>query len=145
MKTDPKARYQGYTFFFKEGFCWNNVLNPLARLLKVKMKSASVNDVGSMSLCSLLESVPNYYIDSLLNSNLLFDYYREYLNCTVNIQINDIRQFPLVIPTEEELKQIQILFKEAYRNKKNNSYENSRELLVIERNLHIQVNHLYRI
>ena len=132
-------------FYFKEGFCWNNVLNPLARLLKVKMKSASVNDVGSMSLCSLLESVPNYYIVSLLNSNLLFDYYREYLNCTVNIQINDIRQIPLIIPTEEELKQIQILFKEAYRNKKNNSYENSQELLVIERNLDIQVNHLYRI
>ena len=151
MKTNSGKKGEGMPvvrnpqFYFKEGFCWNNVLNPLARLLKVKMKSASVNDVGSMSLCSLLESVPNYYIVSLLNSNLLFDYYREYLNCTVNIQINDIRQIPLVIPTEEELKQIQILFKEAYRNKKNNSYENSQELLVIERNLDIQVNHLYRI
>jgi hypothetical protein len=109
------------------------------------MKSASVNDVGSMSLCSLLESVPNYYIVSLLNSNLLFDYYREYLNCTVNVQINDIRQIPLVIPTEEALKHIEGLFKKAYLNKKNNSNENSEELLIIERNLDMQVYNLYRI
>lgn len=34
----------------KEGFCWNNLLNPNARLLKVKLKGESVNDVGSMSV-----------------------------------------------------------------------------------------------
>lgn len=98
-----------------------------------------------MSLCSLLKSVPNYYIICLLNSNLLFDYYREYLNCTVNVQINDIRQIPLVIPTEEDLKHIERLFKEAYLHKKNNSNENSKELLIIERNLDLQVYNLYRI
>ena len=98
-----------------------------------------------MSLCSLLKSVPNYYIICLLNSNLLFDYYREYLNCTVNVQINDIRQIPLVIPTEEDLKHIERLFKEAYLHKKNNSNENSEELLIIERNLDLQVYNLYRI
>ena len=91
LKTDPRARYQGYTFFFKEGFCWTNVLNPLARLIKVKIKSASVNDVGSMALSSVVSIVPNYYLVTRLNSNLLFDYYREYVNCTVNVQFNDIR------------------------------------------------------
>ena len=25
LKTDPKARYQGYTFYFREGFCWIDV------------------------------------------------------------------------------------------------------------------------
>jgi hypothetical protein len=37
-------------FYFKEGFCWNNVLNPNAELIKCRLKQASVNDVASMSL-----------------------------------------------------------------------------------------------
>ena len=145
LKTDPKARYQGYSFFFKEVFCWNNVLNPLARLLKVKMKSASVNDVGSMSLSSLVEIVPNYYIVSLLNSNLLFDYYREQINCTVNIQINDIRQLPLIIPTVSELKEIYSLFDKAYNIKQNNPDTTPKELQEVEHIIDLKVNELYGI
>ena len=91
------------------GFCWNNVLNPNARLLKAKMKSAPVNDVGSMSLTTLLTNIPNYYFVSILNSDYIFDYYREFINCTVNIQINDIRQVPIVIPVRQELEKLEQL------------------------------------
>ncbi|MDR2427008.1 MAG: hypothetical protein LBD46_07535 [Endomicrobium sp.] len=105
-------------FYFKEGFCWTNVLNPQARLLKVKIKNKSVNDVGSMSLNSVVDSLPNYYIVVLLNSELLFDYYREYINCTVNIQINDIRQLPILIPTRKQLNICQPLVKQAIDLKK---------------------------
>lgn len=132
-------------FYFKEGFCWNNVLNPLARLLKVKMKSASVNDVGSMSLSSLLSTVPNYYIITLLNSNLLFDYYREYLNCTVNIQINDIRQMPIFIPSREDLGQIHELFLKAYAIKKNSNDEQLSELRQVETAMDKLVGTLYGV
>lgn len=85
-------------FYFKEGFCWTNVLNPNARLLKTKLKTKSVNDVGSMSLISVVTAIPNFYFVILLNSELLFGYYREFINVTVNIQINDIRQLPIIIP-----------------------------------------------
>ena len=84
----------------KEGFCWNNLLNPNARLLKVKLKGESVNDVGSMSLYTT-NILSNKYIVALLNSNVLFDYYREFINCSVNIQVNDIKQLPIIIPTKE--------------------------------------------
>ena len=107
LKTDPKARYQGYTFYFREGFCWNNVLNPEARLLKVKLKGASVNDVGSMSLFPLSNLCSSKYIIALLNSNLLFDFYREFINCSVNIQINDIRQVPIIIPSTSQLNDVE--------------------------------------
>lgn len=90
-----------------EGFCWNNVLNPEARLLKVKLKGASVNDVGSMSLFPLSNLCSSKYIIALLNSNLLFDFYREFVNCSVNIQINDIRQVPIIIPSTSQLKNIE--------------------------------------
>lgn len=90
-----------------EGFCWNNVLNPEARLLKVKLKGASVNDVGSMSLFLLCNLCSTKYIIALLNSNLLFDFYREFINCSVNIQINDIRQVPIIIPSKSQLKDVE--------------------------------------
>ena len=117
LKTDTKARYQGYVYFFKEGFCWTNVLNPQARLLKVRLKNKTVNDVGSMSLFSILDAIPNYFLITLLNSEILFDYYREFINCTVNIQINDIRQIPIIIPTKKQLKNIETIFDKAYQIK----------------------------
>ena len=60
-----------------------------------------------MSVCDL----PNIYFVALLNSNIMFDYYREFINCTVNIQINDLRQLPVVIPTSNEIASIVQLFK----------------------------------
>ena len=136
-------------FNFKEGFCWNNVLNPKARLLKVKMKSASVNDVGSMSLSTLLENIPNYYLVCVLNSDFIFDYYREFINCTVNIQINDIRQIPIIIPTKESLKIISKTFQEAIGLKKSVvsgiSFEENNALEEIEKQINTFINTLYAI
>ena len=108
-------------YYFKEGFCWTNILNPQARLLKAKLKHKSVNDVGSMSLSSIVNEVPNYFIVTLLNSELLFDYYREFINVTVNIQINDIRQLPIIIPNKNELLKCKILFDHLVQLKKNAS------------------------
>ena len=138
-------------FNFKEGFCWNNVLNPNARLLKVKMKSASVNDVGSMSLSSVLENIPNYYIVCILNSEFIFDYYREFINCTVNIQINDIRQLPIIIPTKENLKILFKKFEKAISLKttvaKNIATEQDifQDISEIEEEINKFINNLYKI
>lgn len=104
-------------FNFREGFCWNNVLNPNARLLKVKLKQATVNDVGSMSLMTLYSYLTNAYFVSILNTNLLFDYYREFINCTVNIQINDLRQIPVVIPDTTQKESVEELFRTIYEHK----------------------------
>ena len=95
-------------------------MNPNARLLKVKLKGASVNDVGSMSLyaTSLLS---NKYIVALLNSNLLFTYYREFINCSVNVQINDIKQLPIIIPTKELARSVELLADKAIKNKQDSS------------------------
>jgi hypothetical protein len=108
-------------FYFREGFCWNNVLNPQARLLKVKLKGESVNDVGSMSLYPNNNVINSKYCIALLNSNLIFDYYRVFINCTVNIQINDLRQLPIIIPSEQEMDEIVSLVDKAIEIKKKES------------------------
>lgn len=138
-------------FYFREGFCWNNVLNPKARLLKTKLKLASVNDVGSMSLTSVLPELSNKFIIGLLNSSLIFDYYREFVNCTVNIQINDIRQIPIVMPRKEKLKAFESLVNKAILIKKSALDIDPKidcidtELMLIEKEIDKAVLLLYRI
>ena len=129
-------------FYFREGFCWTNILNPNARLLKAKLKQKSVNDVGSMSLSSIIDKVPNYYLITLLNSNILFDYYREFINVTVNIQINDIRQLPIIIPNQAVLEKIKLLFDEIVELKKQNYNDKIND---IEMKINNIVNILYGI
>lgn len=127
------------------------MLNPKARLLKAKLKLASVNDVGSMSLMPILEELSSKFIIGLLNSNLIFDYYREFVNCTVNIQINDIRQIPIVIPQKEQLKVFESLVDKAISIKKSALEIDSEtdcidsNLLLIEDEIDHAVLSLYRI
>ena len=133
-------------FYFREGFCWNNILNPQARLLKAKIKSISVNDVGSMSLYSAYNYSPNFYIVTAINSNFLFTYYREFINCTVNIQINDIRQLPIIIPTEEQLNICKQLFDSMIYLKSSTSSQNNKEDAdLLENKLDSFVSELYSI
>ena len=98
-----------------------------------------------MALSSVVSIVPNYYLVTLLNSNLLFDYYREYVNCTVNVQINDIRQLPIIIPNDSELENIHSLFSQAYSIKKENPDSTPEVLIVVEEQMDKVVNALYSI
>ena len=97
-------------FYFKEGFSWNNVLNPNSEYIKARYKEISINDVASMSLYSLYENTSSKYFLVLLNSYFLFYYLRIFINNTVNLQINDVRQLPIIIPNKKQLKQAEILF-----------------------------------
>ena len=98
-----------------------------------------------MALSSVVSIVPNYYLVTRLNSNLLFDYYREYVNCTVNVQINDIKQLPIIIPNDSELENIQSLFSQAYSIKKENPDSTPEVLIVVEEQMDKVVNALYSI
>lgn len=126
-------------------------MNPQARLLKAKMKSASVNDVGAMSLSTIYAQTPNYYFVSILNSNLLFNYYRTFINCSVNIQINDIRMLPVIIPTQTELQDIEPLFRRAVGIRKDenanalSTTESDDELRAIEHRIDKHVDELYSV
>ncbi|MBI5807181.1 MAG: N-6 DNA methylase [Ignavibacteriales bacterium] len=138
-------------FYFREGFCWTNVLNPNARLIKTKLKDKSINDVGSMSLYVTVNFLNTKFIICILNSNLLFDYYRTFINYSVNIQINDIRQLPIIIPTKEQLKEFESIFNRAVLIQKqkfsNKITEQEAEIRLneIQRELDEKVLELYNI
>lgn len=107
-------------FYFREGFCWNNVLNPNSKFIKCRLKSKSVHDVASMSLFPVIKNITAKFIVCLLNSTFIFHYQRNFVNNTVNLQMNDFRQFPIIVPSSERLKEFEKIFDEAYKVKKDN-------------------------
>lgn len=100
LKTDPKARYQGYTFYFREGFCWIDVNSTY---LKARIKDKGVFDVLSMSLFTMTE-LPDLYYVGLINSEFISLYVDSFINNTSHFQINDARQLPIIIPSANELE-----------------------------------------
>jgi hypothetical protein len=117
LKTDPKARYQGYTFFFREGFCWIDVNSTY---LKARIKDKGVFDVLSMSLFTMTE-IPDWYYVSLINSEFISLYVDNFINNTSHFQINDARQLPVIIPTQEELSDFQNISQKSIDSKKSKS------------------------
>jgi hypothetical protein len=115
LKTDPNARYQGYMYFFKEGFCWSLINGTRSENdLKFRLSTAGVYDVGGMSLHSVIDCVNNKFIVCIGNSNLISRYTESFVNFTVNFQINDARQIPIIIPKKNQLQEFETLFDSAY-------------------------------
>ena len=81
-----------------------------------------------MSLYAI-DLLSNKFIVALLNSNVLFDYYREFINCSVNIQVNDIKQLPIIIPTKEFAFLIESLADKAIKKKPSTPYNERTNLL----------------
>lgn len=109
LQTDPKARWQGYQFYFREGVCWTDV----SYEIRCRIKEKSIHDVLSMSLFSKFPKVNEKLIICLLNSEFMSKYLNAFVNTTVHFQINDARQLPIIIPTPEQLKEFEDIFDRA--------------------------------
>jgi len=137
-------------FYFRNGFCWTNVLNPNSTYFKCRLKDTTVNDVGSMSLYDESGLGDKYFVLSL-NSYLHFKVLREFFNNTVNIQMNDIRKLPIKIPSEKELKAFNKKFDDCMVIKKEyfageiDRAEMNAQLRPIEAEIDEMVNKLYGI
>ena len=98
-------------FYFKNGFNWNLINGTrFTNDLKFKLSNGSVYDVGGMTMFNLYKNINEKFIICICNSNLINRYTEAFINCTVNFQINDARQIPIVIPTEKQLKEAESLF-----------------------------------
>ena len=132
-------------FYFKEGFCWSDINTTF---LKCRAKQKSIHDVKSMSLFGLSQKVPEYYIISVINSRFMSHYVDDFVNNTQTFQINDARQLPIVVPSEEKLQELLPLFQEAIQIKKSGNpvqEDNYRELELIENKIEDIILEIYQI
>ncbi|WP_316787088.1 Eco57I restriction-modification methylase domain-containing protein [Pedobacter frigiditerrae] len=137
-------------FYFRNGFCWSDILNPNSSYIKCRLKGQSVNDVKSMSLYDE-SGLGDKYLVTFINSYLGFKIIREFLNNTVAIQMNDIRKLPIKIPSEIELKAFNRKFDDCITIKKEyfageiDRAETNTQLRPIEDEIDEMVNKLYGI
>ena len=71
-----------------------------------------------MSMYGLLDTVPEYFIISIINSSFMSYYVDVFINNTQTFQINDARQIPLVIPNKRQLSQFKTIYYKAIDIKK---------------------------
>ena len=108
-------------YYFKEGFCWSDINTTF---LKCRKKEKSVNDVKSMSLYSITDIIPEFYLICLINSNFISLYVDYFINNTQTFQINDARQLPIIVPTKEQLLECNEIFTKVIKIKKREFNDN---------------------
>lgn len=130
------SRFQNPQFYFREGFCYSDINT---HFIKARLKPVSIHDVKSMSLFSTTDKAPNYYIISLLNSELVADIVDCFINNTQTFQINDCRFLPIPVPTQEQLIECKSMFDKAvdaqmkYFNSEINTTERDERLEFIQK------------
>ncbi len=131
-------------FYFKEGFCWTDVNSTY---LKSRIKSPGIFDVLSMSLFTQVE-LPDWYFVCLINSRFISLFVDNFINSTSHFQINDARQLPIIVPSQEKLQELLPLFQEAVQIKKSGNPDqdgNSIKLELIENKIEDIILEIYQI
>ena len=142
LKTDPKARYQGYTFYFREGLCWSDINTTF---LKCRKKEKSIHDVKSMSIFGVSNLLSEDYIITMINSTFISYYVDNFVNNTQTFQINDARQLPIIIPTKEDDDLAISFVTRAINAKKKKEVEQTNSLNTIQEEVDTFVERIYNL
>ena len=134
-------------FYFREGFCWNNVTGE--RII-CRVKEKSVHSTEAMTFISVIpEIVSDKYLVCLMNSTFFGTYKNTFLNVTVHLTTGDAKEFPIIIPTQEQLKEFESIFNQAVAVQKEkfakqiSEKEAEEKLTEIQRKLDEKVMELY--
>jgi len=98
-------------YYFKEGFCWSNVLTTY---IKCRKKQKTIHSTESMSFFSVSDYIPEYYIICIMNSHFIAYYIDSFVNSTSHCTTGDAKLIPIIIPTKYQLNQFESLFNSAY-------------------------------
>ena len=86
--------------------------------MKCKRKEKTVQSTESMSLFSMCENVPEFYMICLMNSLFAALYVDSFINSTSHCTTGDAKLIPVVVPSEGQLKKFKSLFERAYELKR---------------------------
>lgn len=134
LKENGGSRFQNSRFYFREGPCWTEIQKTH---IKSRIKENGVYSNKTMSLFSLSESVPNWYIVCILNSKFIGAYVDDFINHTQTFGMNNARVLPIVIPNKDQFKILKEIFNKAFTLKKD--YFNDRITKEVMENELIQI------
>jgi hypothetical protein len=135
-------------FYFKEGFCWSNVLTTN---IKCRKKQKTVHSTESMSFFSVTECIPEFYMICMINSRFVAYYVDSFVNATSHCTTGDAKLIPILVPTASQLEYFKHLFDKSLKIRENESKDIISEkeaehfLEEIQQELDIAVDKLYGI
>lgn len=116
LKKSPAARFQNRQFYFREGFCWNNVVSD--EKIKCRLKDKTLHSTEAMTFFNQTSLFDDKFLVCLMNSNLFGKIRISFLNDSPHLTTGDAKQFPLIIPTPKQLSVFNQKFDACYSIKK---------------------------
>lgn len=100
LRDAERARWQGHSFFFLPGVTWTLFANHVG--LKARIQPPCVFDASGSRLTPMGSLFSSNQFIAILNSDLFSFILKKFIKNTQDIEINDLRMAPLVIPTARQ-------------------------------------------
>lgn len=119
MLKNPKARVQNSEYYFKKGICMSliNSNRQQARIMEEVIFDQSDNGY-------FCEEKYIYFFLGFFNSKLFNYLLKKIINPTANATVNYVKKVPVLIPSKEELEEINNLVNEIINKKKVDEHSN---------------------
>jgi hypothetical protein len=115
LKNASESRWHGVEFFFQKGITWTRGANHTS--VKARLQKECIFDINAMRLTPLLNSLDTEILLCIFNSDIFSFILKKFVAHTWMVQINDIKQMPIIIPTIEQRKEFEALAKWAIATK----------------------------
>lgn len=94
----PEARWQGHRFFFTPGVTWS--LHANHTRVKARYQEACVFDASGSRMTPLFKSFPVGAFLAIMNSDVFSFFLKKFIKHNQDVEINDLRKMPVVVPTQ---------------------------------------------
>jgi hypothetical protein len=121
-------RWQGANFFFRYGFCWNDISSEWIQ--SRVFSRLGVNDVQCMKLNTISNDLDARYLTAVLNSSITTNIIKIITN-TIHTQINDIKMLPIVFPDPESHKKVSVAVTEICKTIENHEISVDKKKLLV--------------
>ncbi len=135
LRDAEEARWQGHSFFFLPGVTWTLFANHVG--LKARIQPPCVFDASGSRLTPVGSLFSANQFIAILNSNVFSFILKKFIKNTQDVEINDLRMAPVVVPTKTQAIKLEKLSKWAIRAKELSltGAESDAELLMFCRTL----------
>jgi len=113
MRVNKQGRFQNSAFYFRKGISYSDtgIYSPTFRL----SHGAVFDQKASLIFCDYLSSE---FLLGLLCSKLIKYFVKVFINHSVSAQVNSIKEIPIVIPSEQEIQNLEVKVNEIISDQK---------------------------
>jgi hypothetical protein len=116
LSTASEARWQGHKMFFTAGVTWSLHANHVA--VKSRYQQPCVFDASGSRLTPMASLMNTEVFLAILNSDVFSFFLKKFTKHNQDVEINDVRMMPLVMPTRGQGKRLTELAEQAMEAKR---------------------------